>query len=133
MLCTSAALLAELADILSRRKFERKLAAACRSPDQLVAGYAALATAYRPAPVPRIAPDPDDDVVIGTALAARAPLIVTGDRALLSVGEYADIKLLTVSAALVPRIHAALAIWARSQVVASANIRLSIPYWVEKK
>ncbi|HMX54678.1 MAG TPA: putative toxin-antitoxin system toxin component, PIN family, partial [Plasticicumulans sp.] len=101
MLCTSAALLAELADILSRRKFERKLAAACRSPDQLVAGYAALATAYRPAPVPRIAPDPDDDVVIGTALAARAPLIVTGDRALLSVGEYADIKLLTVSAALV--------------------------------
>jgi hypothetical protein len=31
-----------------------------------------------PSPVPRVAPDPDDDVVIGTALAVKAILIVTG-------------------------------------------------------
>jgi predicted nucleic acid-binding protein len=35
-----------------------------------------------------LAPDPDEDVVIGTALAARADLLVTGDRALLSVATF---------------------------------------------
>ena len=38
-------------------------------------------------PTPRIAPDPDDDIVIGTALAAKADLVVTGDKPLLSVAE----------------------------------------------
>ena len=66
--------------------------------DQLVDGYAALSTLVRPTSTPRIAPDADDDVVIGTALAARADLIVTGDRglrepldqALLRLGEHLD-------------------------------------------
>ncbi len=42
----------------------------------------------RPIDLPRTAPDPDDDVVIGTALAAKASFVVTGDKALLSVGSY---------------------------------------------
>ena len=71
-LFTSAALLAELTDILGRRKFDRKIAASSLTVDQLVDGYAALAALVRPAPTPRIAPDPDDDVVIGTALAVKA-------------------------------------------------------------
>ena len=77
-LFTSAALLAELTDILARRKFDKKIAASPLSVDQIVDRYAALAMLVRPVPTPRIAPDPDDDVVIGTALAARADLIVTG-------------------------------------------------------
>ena len=47
--------------------------------DQLVDRYAELAVLVRPALVPRITPDPDDDVVIGTALAAQADCIVTPD------------------------------------------------------
>lgn len=99
-LCTSAPLLDELCEILGRPKFERKLAAARCSPEQLVAGYAALAAAFRPTPVPRLAPDPDDDIVIGTALAAHATLIVTGDKPLLSVGTHAGIRIVTVSGAI---------------------------------
>ena len=53
----------------------------------------------RPAPTPRVAPDPDDDVVIGTALAAKADLLVTGDRPLLSVTEYQNVRIVGVSEA----------------------------------
>ncbi len=95
-LFTSTPLLAELTDILERRKFDQKIAASGLSINQLVDGYAQLATVVRPANVPRIAPDPDDDVVIATALAAKAPLIVTGDLGLLSLLKYEGITLVTV-------------------------------------
>ena len=99
-LFTSAALLAELTDILGRRKFDKKIAASTLTVDQLVDRYAALAALVRSSPTPRIAPDPDDDVVIGTALAAKADLIVTGDKPLLSVAEYQGVRLVGVSQAL---------------------------------
>ena len=99
-LFTSAALLAELTDILGRRKFDKKIAASTMTVDQLVDRYAALAALVRPTPTPRIAPDPDDDVVIGTALAAKADLIVTGDKPLLSVAEYQGVRIVGVSQAL---------------------------------
>ena len=85
---TSAPLLAELTNILDRRKFAKKIAASMRTIDELVDRYAALTEMVRPTSTTRIAPDPDDDVVIGTALAAAVDLIVTGDQALLSVGAY---------------------------------------------
>jgi uncharacterized protein len=87
-LFTSAPLIAELTDILGRRKFEAKIAASKLSVDQLVDGYLLLAGLVRPSTLSRIAPDPDDDVVIGTGVAVKADFIVTGDRALLSVIEY---------------------------------------------
>ena len=99
-LFTSTAMLGELTDILGRRKFEQKLAASTLTVDQIVDRYAALATLVRPAPVPRIAPDPDDDVVIGTALASKADLLVTGDKPLLTVGDYQGIRLVRISRAL---------------------------------
>ena len=99
-LFTSMALLAELTDILGRRKFDKKIAASLRSIDQLVDRYAELATLVRPTPTPRVAPDPDDDVVIGTALAAKADIIVTGDRMLLTVRDHRGVVLLAVNDAL---------------------------------
>ena len=59
-----------------------------------------MAALVRPTPTPRIAPDPDDDVVIGTALAAKADLIVTGDKPLLAVAEYQGVRIVGVSHAL---------------------------------
>lgn len=44
--------------------------------------------------------DPDDDVVIGTALAAKADLLVTGDHALLDVWTYQGIRIASVAEAL---------------------------------
>jgi len=62
--------------------------------------YAALAALVRPSPISRIAPDPDDDAVIATALAAKADWVVTGDKPLLSVTEYQGVRIVGVSQAL---------------------------------
>ena len=99
-LFSSAPLLAELTEILSRPKFEKKIAASLLSIDQLVYLYAELAALVRPVQVPRTAPDPDDDVVIGTALAAKANYFVTGDGRLLAVGRYDGGRIIAVSEAL---------------------------------
>jgi putative PIN family toxin of toxin-antitoxin system len=99
-LFSSMALLAELSDVLSRRKFENKIAASLLSVDEIVALYAEYVFVVRPRVMPRIASDPDDDIVIGTALAASAELVVTGDRALLSVGEYERVRIVSVAEAL---------------------------------
>ncbi|MGA3187536.1 MAG: hypothetical protein ABSF22_10540 [Bryobacteraceae bacterium] len=56
-------MLGELADILFRSKFEKKIAASLLSIDQLVDLYAGFAALVRPVPVPRL-----------------ADLLVTGDR-----------------------------------------------------
>lgn len=69
--------------------------AAISSP--LVDSYLQSATLVTPHHLVGIAPDPDDDVVIGTALAAKANLIVTGDRGLLSVERYHDIRIVSVA------------------------------------
>lgn len=98
-LFTSTPMLAELTDILGRRKFAPKIAASQFTVDQLVDHYAQLAALVRVAPLPRIAPDPDDDVVIATAIAARADLLVTGDRALLSVA-HPDVRIVAVAQAI---------------------------------
>jgi putative PIN family toxin of toxin-antitoxin system len=99
-LFTSPALLAELTEILSRRKFEKKIAASLFSIDQLVDLCAEFVSLVRPIPVPRIAPDPDDDMVIGTAMAAKANLVVTGDQPFLSVREYRGVRIVSVREAL---------------------------------
>ncbi len=99
-LFTSVAMLAELTDILARPRFGKKVAASGLTVDQLVDGFAALAQVVRPTPTPRIVSDPDDDVVIGTALAAKADLLVTGDRALLEVGAYQGTRIVSVTEAL---------------------------------
>jgi putative PIN family toxin of toxin-antitoxin system len=99
-LYSSPPLLVELTDVLNRPKFSRKIAASLLSVDQLVGLYAGLVMVVRPVHTPRLAPDPDDDVVIGTALAAKAGLIVTGDRTLLSVNSYEGGHIVSVREAL---------------------------------
>lgn len=96
-LYTSTPLLLELTDILGRAKFARKLAAAQLSVDQLVERYALLTTVVHPAVIaPTILDDPDDDQVLACALAAKAELIVSGDRHLLDLKEYRGIRIVKV-------------------------------------
>ena len=84
---TSRALLAELASILPRRKFAKVIAASGLSIEELVLGYAQLATVVTPAQiVPTIAADADDDEVLACALAALADVIVSGDKHLHTLG-----------------------------------------------
>ena len=62
-----------------------------------MAQYTALVSLVEPANVPRVvANDADDDRVIAAAVAARAALIVTGDRKhLLPVGTHQGIAIVT--------------------------------------
>ena len=99
-LFTSEPLIAELADVLSRRKFERQLVAAMVSSRQLVELYVRATTSVRPVSVPRLVSDPDDDVVIGTGVGARAGFVVTGDHALLEVAQYEGVRIVSVVEAL---------------------------------
>lgn len=99
-LVTSDPLLAELADVLSRSKFKKRLGVLGVSSSELFGTYARQVAIVQATSAPRIAPDRDDDVVIGTALASRADLVVTGDRTLLSVAEYEGVRIVSVGEAL---------------------------------
>lgn len=100
-LYSSAPLLAELADILARPKFERKIAASMLTVDQLVARYSSLVSVVRPALILPTSTDPDDDEVLAAAYTAHADMIVSGDRKhLLVLGKFEGIPILTVVLAL---------------------------------
>ena len=99
-LFSSLAMLDELGEVLAREKFRSRIEALYLPVDEIVDRYADLTTVVRPRAIPRIAPDPDDDVVIGTALAAAASLLVTGDKALLSALRFETVKIVPVSAAI---------------------------------
>lgn len=97
-LFTSAALLAELEDVLHRQKFAQRLGMVGLTPRDLVLGYATLATFIEPAAIdPVIIEDPDDDAVLACAIAARAEVIVSGDSHLLKLREYQGIPILTAT------------------------------------
>jgi len=98
-LATSSPLIAELRVVLSRSKFEQKYTTLDNGRESRNGLYQANYLSP-PAPSPRIVSDPDDNVVIGTALAAQADLIVTGDRALLAVAEYQSIRIVSAIEAL---------------------------------
>lgn len=96
-LFTSAVLLDELAHTLRGAKFDKRVEAFGTSAAALVAQYAAFVTLVVPASVPRVVTrDADDDHVIAAAVAARAKLIVTGNRKhLLPIGSHEGIAIVT--------------------------------------
>jgi uncharacterized protein len=96
-LYSSAVLLDELAHTLGYSKFTARIESFGTGIAALVAQYTALVTIVAPASVPRVvANDADDDHVIAAAVAARAELIVTGDRKhLLPIGSHQGIAIVT--------------------------------------
>lgn len=108
-LFSSAALLDELAHTLGYSKFDKRIAVFGTSIAELVAQYTALVSLVAPVSVPRVvANDADDDHVIAAAVAARAKLIVTGDRKhLLPIGSHQGIAIVTARE-VVEKIHARL-------------------------
>lgn len=97
-LFTSAAMLAELWDVLSRDRFAPRLAAAGIAPRELVMGFAALALLVEPVAVPpTVLADPEDDAVLAAAVAASAEVIVSGDRHLLDLNLFRGIKIVKAS------------------------------------
>jgi len=94
---TSRALLDELAEVLSRKKLAKTISAIPATPASLLRHYQGFAHVVQPRSIQRVVRnDPDDDQVIAAAVAARADLIVSGDRHLHSLGgSYNGIRIAT--------------------------------------
>lgn len=100
LIIASVPLLDELQGVLSRRKFSGQLAKLNANADDLFDGYATLVRLVAPAAIsPVILADPDDDIVLATAVAGDAEAIVSGDAHLLGIGEFRGIPIVTPAVA----------------------------------
>ena len=100
-LYSSTALLEELADVFTRPSATKRLALIGRSAREVLADYVEAIELVEPASVPRVVlGDVDDDQVIAAAVAARADLIVSGDRKhLLPLGSHQGIDIVDAAEA----------------------------------
>lgn len=101
-LYSSTALLEELADVLTRASAAKRLVLIGKSAREVLADYVEAIELVEPIDVPRVvAGDVDDDQVIAAAVAARADLIVSGDRRhLLPIGSHQGIAIVEAAEAL---------------------------------
>lgn len=100
-LYSSAALLEELADVLTRPSLIKPLAAIDKQAADVLLDYTSAVEIVRAAPLPQpVCRDPDDDDVLALALAAQADLIVSGDQDLLVLGQFESIPIVNARAAL---------------------------------
>ena len=98
---SSPTLLAELAEVISRAKFDDILARSNTSRERSLAEMRQLAEVIVPPPLPQpVCRDPDDDHVLACALAAQSDLIVSGDADLLNLREYQSIRIVAAAEAL---------------------------------
>ena len=100
-LVSSPALLVELADVLSRTKFDAVLTRTSTSRERLLAEVRQLTQVLDPPPLAQpVCRDPDDDKVLALALAARVELIVSGDRDLLVLQQFEGMPIVDPAQAL---------------------------------
>ena len=98
---TCAALIEELAAVLPRQRFAQRLTEKQLSVPALIERYRALAESVEPANFSGpVSPDPDDDFVLATALAAQAELIVSRDKHLRNLKHFHRIPILNATDAL---------------------------------
>ena len=97
-LCTAPSLLAELAEVLAYESLQPRLAELALNPAELVAYAMRLATVFEVTGegAPIVAADPDDDEILRCAAVAQADYVVSGDRHVLGMGEYAGVPILAV-------------------------------------
>jgi len=94
-LCISEGIMADLAGVLTRPHVVRALGWPTGAVADALRNLRDLALMVEPAIVQAVATDPDDDVVLGTAIAAYADDVISGDRHPLDLGVYRDIQIVT--------------------------------------
>lgn len=94
MIGRSGHIVSRLMDVLGRPRFHGRL-----PNDRLndfLGGFQGYAEPFTPDPsVTGVADDEEDDLVLGTAVAADADYLVTGDPGLLRIGTYRGVKIVT--------------------------------------
>jgi len=90
----SVATLEELAQVLSRPRFERYVTAAER--EEFIEALVERALLVEPSEVVRKCRDPKDDMFLELALAGKADFIVTGDEDLLVLHPFGQTEIVTV-------------------------------------
>jgi putative PIN family toxin of toxin-antitoxin system len=101
-LFSSRLLLDELAEVLGREKLAKSVRATGLTVAQMLENYRKIVTLVPARTLPwQVSPDADDDVVLATAKAAKADLIVSGDRKhLLILRHFEGISIVSVAQAL---------------------------------
>jgi len=96
--CISESLLAELENTLSYKKLQQKIQSLNLTKEQLLIGTREITYIYpiEELVVPELR-DPDDTIVLATAIAASAEVIITGDRDLLILQEYQNMQIMTAT------------------------------------
>lgn len=98
-LAVSEAILAEYERALNYDKARRRHGLTPEQVHEIVEGVRILAIVVEPRQaLAVVAADPDDNRFLECAVTARADYVVTGDRALLDVGAYAGVQMLSSSA-----------------------------------
>ena len=91
--------MAELTDVLARPRLHKFLDA--DEAAAIVKNIGSRALVLAELPLVRLSPDPKDNPILATAIAAEADLIVSGDeRHMLSLGEVEGIPVVTAREAL---------------------------------
>ena len=96
-LCLSKALFLELVDVMDRPKIAKATRISKEEIDAFLRLLPKGADFYLES-LPRIeviSKDPDDNIVLATAIATNASVIVSGDRHLLEIGAYEGIRIVT--------------------------------------
>lgn len=94
-LVSSPALLAELADVIGRAKFDAILKRTNTSRERSLAEVRRLAEVIEPPALAQpVCRDPDDDEVLALAIAAKVEVIVSGDNDLLSLGSFEGVPII---------------------------------------
>ena len=98
----SEELLAELQEVLRRRKFTARLALKELTPSTALAKVQAIARLVLASPIPAPPPlrDPDDLAVLACAISAAVDVIITGDKDLLTLKSFEGIPIIDAAEAL---------------------------------
>jgi len=100
-LISSSAMFEELSEVLTRQAATQQLALIGKTPRDVLADYLTIIELIDAQPLPApVSRDPDDDAVLACALAAKAALIVSGDRDLLDHRTFNGIPILRAAQAL---------------------------------
>ncbi len=93
---TSAEIVDELEVVLGREKFESRIKELKTSVEELTSSILVLAAVYPTGEFPKvIEKDSDDNMLLACAFYSGAEYVISGDKHLLDLGSYGDVKVLS--------------------------------------